>query len=146
MPTGAAPTASARKVSEGRSPRPIRTTSTSWARPSASRASRMKKSGRRARSSRRATAIAGNRKNRRTPDETPPDLGALDPTEEGAEKPDGSAGLLHPAARLLGARGADGGLDFLLFFRRRQHRGHAERLDPQLPAPTGRVIEVFVLF
>jgi len=33
----------------------------------------------------------------------------------------------------------------LLLLRRRQHGGHPERLDPQLPGPSGAVVEVFVL-
>jgi hypothetical protein len=43
------------------------------------------------------------------------------------------------------ARAADGGLHFLLFLGRRDHGRHAERLDPQLPAPAGRVVQVLVL-
>src|SRR4030095_195403 len=45
----------------------------------------------------------------------------------------------------LRSRRADCGLYFLLFLRRRQHRGHAERLNPPLAAPAGRVVEVLVL-
>src|SRR5439155_981447 len=48
-------------------------------------------------------------------------------------------------ARLLAARGSDRGLHFLLFLGRREHRRHPERLDPQLAAPAGRVVEVLVL-
>src|SRR5690349_21414716 len=50
----------------------------------------------------------------------------------------------HFGALLLRARRADRGLHVLLFFRRRQHRGEAERLDPELTSPAHRVVEVLV--
>ena len=49
-------------------------------------------------------------------------------------------------ARLLGARRADRGLHVLALLGRRKHGPHAERLDPELPAPALRVVEVLVLF
>src|SRR5262249_58997466 len=60
-----------------------------------------------------------------------------------AEAP--ASGLQHLPARLLGPRGSDRGFHFLLFLGGWQHRRHAERLDPQLAAPAGRVVEVLVL-
>src|SRR5882724_3706379 len=47
--------------------------------------------------------------------------------------------------RLLGSRGADGRLDLLLLLRRRDHSREAEGLDPQLPAPSGGVVQVRIL-
>src|SRR5205823_10633681 len=52
--------------------------------------------------------------------------------------------VLVRSAGLLRARGPDRRLDILLFLRRRQHRGHAERLHPQFSAPPLRVVQVLV--
>jgi hypothetical protein len=48
-------------------------------------------------------------------------------------------------ARLLGARRTDRGPDVLALLRRRQHRLHSQRLDPQLTAPSLGVVEVLIL-
>ena len=45
----------------------------------------------------------------------------------------------------LGPGGADRRLHVLLLLGRRQDGGHAQRLDPELPGPAGRVVEVLVL-
>jgi uncharacterized membrane-anchored protein len=55
-----------------------------------------------------------------------------------------SVPLGHLLARLLRTRGADGGVDLLHLFRRRQHGRQPERLDPQLPRPAFRVVDVVV--
>src|SRR5688500_10484005 len=60
----------------------------------------------------------------------------------GRSRPAGSHKL---AALLLGAGGADRRLDLLDLLRRRQHRGETERIDPQFPGPSGRVVQVVVL-
>ena len=52
----------------------------------------------------------------------------------------------HLVARLFCTGRADCRLHILLFFRWRQNRGQSQRIDPKLPRPAGRVIEVLVLF
>src|SRR5262245_10634797 len=52
----------------------------------------------------------------------------------------------HLLALLLRAGGAYGRFHVLLLFRRRQHGGHPERLEAELPAPSLAVVQMLVLF
>ena len=44
--------------------------------------------------------------------------------------------LQHSLSRVLGPSSADGGLDVLCLFGRRQHCGHSEIVDPQFTGPS----------
>src|SRR5262249_61268793 len=59
---------------------------------------------------------------------------------------DGDPGgvLDHVLARLAGAGGFDRSLHVPFFLGRREHGRHAERLDPQLAAPAGRMVEMLI--
>ena len=58
----------------------------------------------------------------------------------------GADGLAMLFARLLRPSCTDRGFDMLALFGWRQHGLHAQRMKPQLPAPTLGVIKMFVFF